>query len=327
VTHAALGGLIGQVAARRDAAPGERTAFVSGAAVVASLPDVDHVLEWAGAEPYLLYHRTATHSLLFCAAVIAIVALLASAQRTRRVAVVVAALLSHLGLDVLTPFGTGLLWPFSAQLTSLDILPIAAPWLVCLSVVGLAFVFLRARRDSTLARRTALLALAAVGAYLVLSAAVTARAARALPDARAELVVPDPWAPLSAVLFVREGASIAEYSVGPSGEPVLAQRTSIIREDTAELLAAPRIAMLTRRFRVPIASNGPGVVFIDDLSYDVVTRGAKPIRIVVPERRGAPVPDRARVEQRALGVQPFAWLAVVGTAWILGRRRRRAPAC
>lgn len=94
VSDAAVGALVGRALTGPDPEPGEGARFAAAGAMAASLPDVDHVLEWVGADACLLHHRSATHSLFFCALVVVAVTVLAGPGRLRRATVVAGALAS-----------------------------------------------------------------------------------------------------------------------------------------------------------------------------------------------------------------------------------------
>src|SRR5262245_1517238 len=129
VTHAAVGAVIGRSIVREPAAA--RAAMTLGA-LTALAPDADHALEWVSGEAYLLHHRTATHSLLVTGLAVVAAALWPGQARARRAAIVAAGLASHLFLDLLTPFGTALLWPFDRTFFALDGLPIVSPYMIAL---------------------------------------------------------------------------------------------------------------------------------------------------------------------------------------------------
>ena len=113
--------------------------------VAGVIADLDWFSANFGPAAYWQWHRTATHSLLFAAA-IAISALLFS-LRTKRAAaaswlgfswnsVTLAALL-HLGFDVLQPDGVALLWPLSPKRLALDVLPGIEPWLLTFLIAAI----------------------------------------------------------------------------------------------------------------------------------------------------------------------------------------------
>jgi len=124
VGHLAFGVAVTAVVARATGTPDSMTLWL-GAVVASGVPDVDVVTQLLGLNPR--YHRNATHSLLFAAMVTAagllVIRLLGLTIPTAVGLAWVAALLSHLALDVLTTgptlgrlgWGIPLFWPFSRQ--------------------------------------------------------------------------------------------------------------------------------------------------------------------------------------------------------------------
>lgn len=124
VGHVALGLAAAAVVARATGTP-DSTALWLGAAVASGIPDLDVAFPLVGLSKR--YHRNATHSLLFAAAVImAGLAVLRALEPDLARGVVlgwIAALLSHLLLDVVTTgptlgrlgWGIPLLWPVSRK--------------------------------------------------------------------------------------------------------------------------------------------------------------------------------------------------------------------
>jgi membrane-bound metal-dependent hydrolase YbcI (DUF457 family) len=290
VTHACVGAIAGRAAAPPGASAEATSRLARGAmalgALAALLPDGDHLLEAVSAEAYLVHHRSATHSLLFAGAA-ALLAATPSGGRLcaragipsgpARAGIVGAALASHLLLDVLTPFGTMLLHPFDARLFALDGLPIVAPLVMVLSILGLAFTARGERARPGASRGAALLALAALGAFLG-AEIVVARAAAAsvvgvlgreggeegargaVPgaregegragagEARVLLSVPTPLHPLAAHVYVRAGEDMRLFRVPtPGGAPEeVSARPRVRGPAFAESKATPRGAYVAR---------------------------------------------------------------------------------
>lgn len=124
IGHVAFGVAAAAVVARATGTP-DSTALWLGAAVASGIPDLDVVFPLLGLGKR--YHRNATHSLLFAAAVIlaglAMIRSFETALAPGLVLAWIAALLSHLLLDVLTTgptlgrlgWGIPLLWPVSRR--------------------------------------------------------------------------------------------------------------------------------------------------------------------------------------------------------------------
>jgi inner membrane protein len=96
-----------------------------GLAVAANLPDVDAVTRlWGGTEGYLAYHRTLTHSvagLVLLPLLLAVFLRLFNRTIPFRTLYLIgfAGVMSHIGLDLLTGWGTMLFYPFITQRFSL----------------------------------------------------------------------------------------------------------------------------------------------------------------------------------------------------------------
>jgi membrane-bound metal-dependent hydrolase YbcI (DUF457 family) len=324
VTHAAVGGLVGRALTPPEPERREATRFAVAGAIAASLPDADHVLEWLSADAYLLHHRSATHSVFFLIAVVAAVALMPGAGRARRAGVTAAALASHLFLDLLTPFGTGILWPLIEARPSLDVLPIVAPFMVGLALAGLMYATARGWRSGGLGRRAARVALAGLLVFIGFEALVAWRGAAAV-GASETLSLPHPNRPWQAVVFATEEDVVREYRVGLDGSTEELNATPRIEGDAAEiraLMQTRELAPYLARYRIPIAHvDGDHVVF-EDLQYDHVSRDLEPTWLVAPRSGDGVVRAHLLVE----GVQPLAWAGVVLVAWAAGRGWRKRVA-
>lgn len=324
VTHAAVGGLCGRALTPPEPERREATRFAVAGAIAASLPDADHVLEWLSADAYLLHHRSATHSVFFLMTVVAAVALMPGPGRARRAGVTAAALASHLFLDLLTPFGTGILWPLIEARPSLDVLPIVAPFMVVLSLAGLIYATARAWRSGALGRRAARIALVGLLSFVSFEAFVAWRGAGAVASSEV-LSLPHPNRPWQAVVFATEEDVVREYRVGLDGQAEQLNATPLIAGDPAEiraLMQTRELAPYLARYRIPIAHVDGETVVFEDLQYDHVSRDVEPTWLVAPRNGDGVVRAHLLVE----GVQPLAWGGVVLLTWAAGREwRRRRP--
>jgi inner membrane protein len=211
VTHIAAGALIGQAA--RDRFPAGR-ALVPLAAFAAWLPDVDNVVGLFGPEAYMRYHRGWTHSLIGGALLAWLLALVAhrfmrEAKTAKLFVLFYLCVLSHLFLDCITTYGTGIFLPFSDARISFPSVFIIDPvyTLTLLALLAAGFLKPLARKAFTVSGLAVLLAWPALG-YGV-RAFVTARAERLLAkeDVRVEAVhvQPDAFAPLWWKVVAEEG--------------------------------------------------------------------------------------------------------------------------
>ena len=115
VTHVVAGVLLGQAA--RDRFP-ETKALIPLSAFAAWMPDVDNIVTFFGAEAYMRHHRGYTHSLLGGALMAWLLAILAArfaggAKTSKLFVLFYFGVLSHLFLDCITSYGTGIFLPFS----------------------------------------------------------------------------------------------------------------------------------------------------------------------------------------------------------------------
>ena len=211
VTHIAAGLLIGQAA--KDRFPPGR-ALVPLAAFAAWMPDVDNVVTLFGPEAYMRYHRGLTHSLLGGAVMAWLLAFAVSrfwreARLKPLFALFYVCVLSHLFLDCITTYGTGVFLPFSDVRVSFPSVFIIDPvyTLTLLVLAGVAFLRPHARKNLATAGLAMLLAWPALG--FGVRQYVTARAATLLAEqgerVEAVHVQPDAFAPLWWKIIADEG--------------------------------------------------------------------------------------------------------------------------
>lgn len=174
VTHGLAGGLIARAVAERGPWPIVATAV--GGAIA---PDLDVLARlWDPLAP-ITVHRTATHSLmggLPLALGVAGALRLWSGRASFRSLTVVAylGLLSHIGLDLLTPFGTAVLWPLEPRRFGLGWLYVIDPIVIGIMLTGLLLALRWRTRPVQVARG----ALGALMLY-ILVAGMTAKSAAA----------------------------------------------------------------------------------------------------------------------------------------------------
>jgi inner membrane protein len=331
VTHAAVGALVGRAVAPRDAEPSRARRAALVGALVSVAPDADHVLEWVDAEAYLVNHRTATHSVVVLGAAVLVVAIWGGENRARRAVLGGLALASHLLLDVLTPFGTMLLWPFSDERYAADVLPIVCPWFTAASVLAAVIAVLAPARFGR-PRLMACFGLAALGVFATFEGIVAERGRNAVVPMRQGLpddgvfAVPDWRDPFSAIVIApgRGARDLVRYRVGSDATPHrLDSRPRFRRagepadDDPAIWRAFDRadVKPLLAPFRVPVADADANEIVFSDLQYDAVEPGARPIVVSVPRGGGPP-----RVVHMAPGVQPLVYLLVIALSYLVSRR-------
>ncbi|HEY5647056.1 MAG TPA: metal-dependent hydrolase [Pseudomonadales bacterium] len=174
-SQAALGAVVGQAVGHRTL--GYRAAAYG--ALAGALPDIDVFFSLTGDfADQLLTHRGITHSLFFAPVVGPVLGWLVW-QRTRRrdpdsgirerntwILVISLALLSHPLLDLLTPYGTQLLQPFSNARFAINAMPIVDPVYTLALGSGLLLAWLPALRPRLPAAPMALATLLLSSSYL-----------------------------------------------------------------------------------------------------------------------------------------------------------------
>jgi inner membrane protein len=146
ISQAALGAAVAHGCFGRQLGP---KAMVWGAAAGA-LPDIDVLFALAGDDfDQLVMHRGITHSLLFAPLIGPLMGWLLWRRGRRRgreppdsliawIGAMTVALWSHPLLDVLTPYGTQLLMPFSNARFAVNAMPIIDPLYTLILIAGLA---------------------------------------------------------------------------------------------------------------------------------------------------------------------------------------------
>ena len=141
ITHGFLGAAMAECALPRRAAPGTRAAFMCAGVIAANAPDVDLLYNGIVEQPlgYLLHHRGHSHTL---PGLLVLGVLMWSGFRLwprarlavrgaegRWLALVSAALASHLLMDTANGYGTHLWYPFSSGWVYGDAVFVLEPWL------------------------------------------------------------------------------------------------------------------------------------------------------------------------------------------------------
>jgi inner membrane protein len=150
VTHAFVGAAMAECAAPAGVSTRTRAAMIGVGVCAANAPDVDLLYTRITEPPlgYLLHHRGHSHTLAGLAALLVLIwsgtwliqrARSASGVTTSRgLALIAAALASHLLMDGANSYGTHPLWPFSARWLYLDAVFVLEPWLWTILGVALA---------------------------------------------------------------------------------------------------------------------------------------------------------------------------------------------
>lgn len=224
ITHALSGAL-----AARAAAPARATqdalsprARIAAGLAAAAFPDADFALRLADTLTYLNWHQGPTHSLVLLPLWAWLLAHLFARIGGRRHAwrafypPALIGIAIHIAGDFLTAYGTMLFAPFSTQRYSLPIAFVLDPYFTAILAAGLVLALARLQ-----SRVPALAALALLGAYLGLQAALHQRAVRIATEYAATLgsgrtevhALAQPLTPFNRKLIVVRGEEYHEAHV------------------------------------------------------------------------------------------------------------------
>jgi membrane-bound metal-dependent hydrolase YbcI (DUF457 family) len=251
VSHLAVGGLIGTLAAGRAAAPASGSRGVLAGLLAGSLvPDIDCVLMPAGWDRYLVAHEFVTHSVAGAIAPSAVVALAIMAGLRRgghagfRSLFLAAWLgaLAHVLLDLVCGGTSRILWPLLDARLSLPLVGMADPILA----VPLGAWFLLATLRRRTARRWARATLAVFAGLLILKGASHAAARRVVSE-RVELGTPwllEPeWASFRHwLLFDRQADTLRAFRITAWPPAVTPGFTRRVAAETPEVTASRALA-------------------------------------------------------------------------------------
>jgi len=279
----------------RAAGPARPAGTTLTLVLASNLPDLDFVLMLRSEAAYLLYHRGFSHSLLGLAVLPWLLAgglAWAYSGRTRFRWLLLLGYVGvglHMVYDVVTSWGTMLLYPFSFARLSLDWIFIVDPVTWLAPIMALVVAWRRPARS----RAAALAFLACVGAWAALSGAVHAAAVREVAradraagrDVREAFAFPapgSPWRWRGFAVAPAESLEVARYAV--SGLPPAARDPAFVARGFGDPWVAR--ALDTRAGQaylwwaeVPVASvdstgsSGAVTVSLADLRY---------VRSVVP---------------------------------------------
>ena len=175
ITHGLAGGLVAKSGlAHRLLPPELENRGVALTAIAALAPDIDAVVE-LGPDPlaFLRYHRGLTHSILGGIGLAAVLAMLVApffpgVPRRRLFALTTAGVYVHILLDLLTSYGTVLLYPFRSERFTLDWMWTFDPTFLGILFCCLLGVYLLRRAP----RRAAQVGLSVAVGYVLLAGAL-----------------------------------------------------------------------------------------------------------------------------------------------------------
>ncbi|MGE5397470.1 MAG: metal-dependent hydrolase [Chitinophagales bacterium] len=129
----------------------EKKAVFWTALIASEIPDIDILYRFTSDAAYLNMHRGLSHSIggiLFLALAVALmVRIIYPSIRAKRLLMVSLICISlHVLLDLLTSYGTQVLYPFDHTRFALDVLPIVDIYLLILLVASLAFLMSRSAK-------------------------------------------------------------------------------------------------------------------------------------------------------------------------------------
>ncbi len=192
ITHAVSGAVLARALPRYHLPPSQ----VMLLAVLAMLPDADYILTFISDTIYLRYHRGITHSILMLPLWTWLLYAMLNKTRTAIPAWLIAAAIAlHIGLDLITSFGTMILAPFSDWRAALDLVFIIDPMFTGLLALPLLLSIFQRRRARRLAWISLLLMFAYLGGTLVLHQRALQLAQREQPAAIAVHALPQPFSP------------------------------------------------------------------------------------------------------------------------------------
>ena len=159
VTHGLAGGLVAKSGLAHRLLPEHlETRGIALTAIAALAPDIDAIVE-LGTDPlaFLRYHRGLTHSLLGGLGVAAILAVLVApffpgVPRKRLLVLTSVGVYIHVLLDLLTSYGTMLLYPFRSERFTLDWMWTFDPTFLGILLVCLLGVYLLRRAPRRVAK-------------------------------------------------------------------------------------------------------------------------------------------------------------------------------
>lgn len=278
VSHGLTGGVIAWAVGARGSLP------IMAAAVGGALaPDLDVLARlWDPMAP-ITVHRTATHSLVgglpVALGVAGVVRAWGSREPFRSLAVIAyLGVLSHIGLDLLTPFGTAVLWPLDSTRFALGWLYVIDPVVIGIVLTGL----LVAARWERHRRAVAWGSLGILTLYVLVAGAMTREAeaafgrllgAQAISPTRATVVpaFPGPvrWLGVAETKCMVYGSRF--WAWGASGE-LLTALAKPTRDGLAALDGLPEVQAFLAFARFPwrtVVSDGDiRVVEYRDLAFE-----------------------------------------------------------
>lgn len=160
------------------------------------LPDADYILTFISDTIYLQYHRGITHSILMLPLwTWLIYALLAKTRSAIPAWLIAAAIALHIGLDLITSFGTMILAPLSDWRATLDLIFIIDPLFTACLLSPLLLAVIWKKHTRALAMVSFVLMCAYLGLTLIMHHSAIKLAQENQPSARQVNALPMPFSP------------------------------------------------------------------------------------------------------------------------------------
>ena len=215
LTHALIGGLVVRASMSRSGRIDTATATLAGG-VTAAFPDIDYLSFWIAPLTFLAeWHRGPTHSLLIAPVwallLGAVFAALFHKPGVWRsfVGISLLALLSHIAFDLITAYGTQILWPLSDIRVAFGTTFVIDPVVSVLVIGGLTLSVLLRHPPTTGARIGLLALLGYLGFQLILqqqAKSLGERLVRSQGLAQATVhALPQPPSPFNWLIIVSDG--------------------------------------------------------------------------------------------------------------------------
>ncbi|GAV25999.1 hypothetical protein ciss_19320 [Carboxydothermus islandicus] len=245
LTHGLIGYALAKAVLPAGTDPALAKAITIASVLASEAPDVDFVTRAWGPLKYFEYHRTLTHApwgvvtLSFLSAVIAYF-LNPKANFGYLFGIALVSGFIHVGMDLLTSYGTALFWPLSKKLYSYDILMIVDLYILLIFAGGFLLFWL-GKSPQKVFLSTLLLVLIYIGARWQIQHHLWQKVAFLYPEAKIT-VYPDPLDLFSWRYIAQEGKTIHQGEAKFLSGKIIETKTlesSEIPEESRVVLSTP----------------------------------------------------------------------------------------
>jgi len=281
------------------------------------LPDADYILTFISDTTYLQYHRGITHSILMLPLWTWLIYALISKTRTAIPAWLIAtAIALHIGLDLITSFGTMVLAPFSDWRAALDLVFIIDPLFTACLLIPLLLAFIWKQYARTLAIAGFILMGAYLGLTLMMHHAAMQLVRNDQPSALEYNALPMPFSPFRWQLVASYPDHYSQAAVDFLPDfpgDTLFFPDSFVRQ-FSDNVHQPSVRLAWRQFPAMRAQPGirrlPGIVFYSWFARFPILLEHSPKQWVFGDLRfgaGSNPDSPFRLEINE-GTEPRAWL-------------------